>query len=539
MLERRQRDPYSEGGMYAPENMVLREKHPVNRGRPAQRCIGRPRKLYSRFDYVAPILDGMEMLFHRAGWKAVAWDNGEQAYVQPTPPPRKLDTVSHLYALGLGPAPPAEPQGPLCSNCLTTNPHDFSPTTDKSHLVCKCGAVSSAIHISQAREKNCAKEEDKTTHADTPFDSKTDRFDHPAKNCTELRKEREREAMGSRVSRRTREKNGLGWVQEHVARAAVQADRQRQEMDIKEQNKGQRIQVELDRLFTPLEPMADPIKRFCRMEADRAWRQAVRHERICMAKNQCQLRVKEKGPAVIADATLSVSLHALLNGDVVLDGVSHGAILTLANKLTAINANKGNSCALRAVRIVVSALLSHSGPEPIASCPLPGSQSSPISSVESSGSLSDLCRAGPSTLSRNDSSLSDVPEGSEAIQLRDSIQAVHKHLGTVLTNGMRNGALRAIQDPVFRGALAAAREDEASALHALSSNGVSFAILEAVGRASETATGGSSSPRTVPPRTLSALGGASQLSAAVLQIQPMLPRTACVTPIVESDGLFS
>ena len=37
-------------------------------------------------------------------------------------------------------------------------------------------------------------------------------------------------------------------------------------------------------LDTPLEPIDSKVKRFCRTEADRAWREAVRHSKICSAK---------------------------------------------------------------------------------------------------------------------------------------------------------------------------------------------------------------------------------------------------------------
>ena len=545
MLKRQRLDPHSPGARLVPENMVFRDKHPLNKGKPSQYHIGRPNKRYCKHDILGPILDSMNLMYYRLGWAAAPWfTDDDDTAAQPSSSanlpnlPNLTNLTSHMHAFGYGPPPPDAPLPPLCAFCGTTNPHDFMPTSDKSHMVCKCGLVSSAIHISTDREKNCAKDEDKTTHADKPYEARTDRFDEPAKSCEELRKERERDAAGTRISKKTKEKLGLGWQHEHMARAAASADRQRHEMSIKDQNKGQHIVMEIEKLFTPLEPVASQIKRFCRMEADRAWREAVRHSKICQAKNMCQLRIKEKGPAVIADAALSCSINALVEGRATLDGISHASVLVLADKLGAMQAAKGSCCALRAVRTIVSTLLLHNNTDPIQTCPVAACQQP--SPVPSSSSEKSSLRYGNTSFVRNNSSLSDLAEGGEVMQLRDSISKIFKVLNTAMTNRVRDGALVAIQEPSFRAALAAAREESSSSpIRLLTSDGLSYGILEAVAQQVEAAGSSPGARPRLPNHLLSTFcHHAETLAASIAALRDLLPDCAASTPGPDGDGLF-
>ena len=542
MLKRQRLDPRSPGGACCSENMVCRDKHPMNKGMPAKYQLGRRNKRYSRYDIIGLIVDSMSMMYYRLGWITGSRVIDEDAAAPSSmfsQQPFSSKVTSHLHALGYGPAPADAPRPPLCPSCGSNNPNDFLPTSDKSHMVCKCGVVTSAIHIATDREKNCAKDEDKTTHADKPYESKTDRFDEPAKSCEELRKEREWKAAGTRISKKTKDKMGIGWQQEHLARAAAAADRQRQEMPVKDQNKGQHIVMELEKLFTPLEPVAGPIKRFCRMEADRAWREAVRHSNVCNAKNMCQLRIKEKGPAVIADAALSCSINALLEGRATLDGISHATVLVLADKLGALQSARGSCCALRAVRTVVSTLLLHDHGSPIQSCPVATCQQQP-SPVHSSSSEQSSVRFAGTPFVRTNSSLSDVAEGGEVMQLRDSISKVFKVLNTCMTNRVRDGALIAIQEPSFREALAAVRDVRSSSpIRLLTPDGLAYGILEAVAQQVEAA-GSSSGARTRLPEHLLATFAENPetLAAGIVALRNLLPDCVASTPGPEGDGLF-
>lgn len=560
-IKRQLDDPRSPGALYDPKLLVVREHLLINRFKRARRCIGLPGKLYNKFDVVEPIVDALKMLHHVRGWDTDQLMVVEDASNAPLR--RATSSDEQLHTLGYGPAPVVEPVV-LCTGCRSTDRNDFMLTSDKSHLVCKCGVVSSANRIALNREKNCAAEDDKTTHADKPYQPRTDRFDHPAQSCDEMRRQRERDAQGTRVSKKAKQKHGLGWTHEHNAREAARAERQRNSMEPKDQTKGQHILIEMEKLFTPLEPIDNQVKRFCRTEADRAWREAVRHSKICKAKGKCQLRVKEKGPAVIADAVLTCALNTLIDGHVApLDGVSRASLLVIADKLGALQNAKGTSCALRAVRTVVGTLLSHNGADPIEPCPIvtcqpvkcspasppaasPQAASPQLPQAASPCAASHFLAANPDAsdvpdnapFQRNDSSVSDFGDSNnELLQQRDSVHRVFKAIGTSMPNSVREATLRAIQNPQFRSALAVAQEQNAD-VGRLSPNGLSFVLLSAVARQAERVTG---IPHTskIPHRLLvDFASSAAQLEAAASALYPLLPQGLNALPASEEDGLF-
>lgn len=331
---------------------------------------------------------------------------------------------------------------------------------------------------------------------------------------------------------------GIGWRQEAITRAAAAAERQRQEMSIKDQNKAHHIILELEKLFTPLEPISGAVKRFCRMEADRAWRGAVRHAKICGSKSQCQLRIKEKGAAVIADAALACSINALLDGRATLEGVSHSSVLMLADRHGALQSSRGSCCALRAVRTVVSTLLLHTQVAPIPAC------ACTISKRVASGPLAqETLPPVNAPFERNNSSLGDIGL-SDALQLRDSVSKVFKSLSACLTNRVRDTSLLAIQDTAFRVQLSEARAfgdngdngHNDSAIFALSQDALSFCILKAVCMEIET-----SRACLIPHHTgISFCGDVETLNASVAQIRRILPASVSAASAfdAEADGLF-
>lgn len=555
-----------------PDEMVPRERHPINRGKKACHHTGLPGKLYDRFDILTPVIDSMLLMHHKLGWVRVSLDEGHALGLAPTAATfttaaaagpgngasesglrRSVSSeADNLYAMGYGPQPTAQ-KSALCQGCDNEDDKSFFLTKDKEHVCGKCGVVSFSMRVSTHREKACTEEEDKTVHADKPYDLRTDKYDHPAVSCEELRKQREREACGSRVSKKAKAKFGLGWSQEHATREAAKADRERAEMGPRDQSKGQHIQLELDSLFTPLEPLDNRVKRFCRMEADRAWREAVRHGTLCEGKTKCQLRIKEKGPAVIADAALSCCIATLLEGEVQLDGVTHASMMIVANKLGAQHVHKGTSCALRAVRTIVGTLLSHTGAQPIPSCPSPKLPSkpstlgsaSPASSASSTNLAVQLSTANqsPATsinapFSRVDSSASDVGEpASRLLQIRDAITVVHKALGTANSSRTRDRTLIAVQDASFRTALDVAAEDDDD-ISKLPIEGLAYCLLAAVSQQADT-TAAARERRGVPATLLASFGAPlPRIDAAIASLRALLPEQSASSAVTDGDDFL-
>lgn len=469
-------------------------------------CTGIPGKLYDRYDLLQPITDSMQLMYYKMGWSV------ERPSLRSLPQSLQGLPIGEEVATAFTSNSPAW----QCNGCSNDDPNGFCPTADKSHMACRvCGAVNSAIHISTDREKNCAREDDKTTHADKPFESKTDRFDRPAKSCSDLRKEREQQVLGSRVSKTAKEKNGFGWAQEHAVRRAAKAERERQEMEPKDATKGNHIQHEMEKLFEPLEPMNNQIKRFCRMEADRAWREAVRHSACCTARGMCQLRIKEKGAAVIAEAVFANSLAHLLDGNTTLDGVTHSGLIVLADKRMAIQRAKGAHASHRAVQTIVATFLSNDQSTPLPSC-------QPMK-IEVPAMLSSTASQQATTFtpfSRCDSNGSDVAGVGETIQLRNHLSKMHKTMGQSVPRIVLDGALKALQSHEFRAAIMGNRKEE---IVPLTPSGVAFVLLESVSQKMF----GVSYLRTLPPKLLSELApSVSALEVAGSLTMRLLPEEA-------------
>jgi hypothetical protein len=446
--------------MLAARVMVQRENHPINQGR--SRLVGKRGKLYHRGDIVGPIIDSMHLMYSRLGWTA----RFERLELD-----ERFSDHNFAITKAGAPGPPGAPSARMCLGCSkATNINDFISTRDKSHLVCRhCGAVSAPLRISTDREKNCTRDEDKTTHADRPFDQNGDRFSKPGMLASERRRQTEREVAGTRISNKTKEKHGIGFAQEHANRQAAkeEIERQRADMSARDYNKGSQIIVELEKLFVPLEQINDEVKRHCRKEADRLWREAVRHTAVCCADARCQLRLKDRPVSVISQVSLACTLHNLAQGIGKLDRVPHGHIVALNTKLRT-TLPSAISCGYRAVEQVVRRLMANDGFDPIHACPIATPSPSPsVASTISSrcgkpppvafppggggggGNASPVAVAVVPLIASESSS--DLEETAELLQLRNSIGKVFRHVSCA--QRVNRAALCAIQDTVFRSAL--------------------------------------------------------------------------------------
>ena len=278
-------------------------------------------------------------------------------------------------------------------------------------------------------------------------------------------------------------------------------------MEPRDGTKGNHIQQELDKLFAPLEPISNEIKRFFRIEADRAWREAVKHSKLCSSKSLCQLNIKDRGPAVIAEAVFACSLATLLEGNKTLDGVTHSGLLVLADKRVGLQQHKVTSSAHRAVHTIVSTLLANDKASAIPECKPLSKRAVPFPSAS---------QVAPFT--RCDSGSSDLSEVSgELIQLRNQINRVHKAMGPSVRRDVLDGALKAIQMNEFRASLGPMSNE---VFKPLSQSGVAFVILNAV----SLVICGSELLDTTPPRLLSEMSrNPTDLRVATDATRAMLP----------------
>ena len=473
---------------------MLRECHPINCGRTSH-YIGKVGKRYHKSDYAGPVSDSMRMMYARIGWtKALTEDeiDGRLRQCAPRAPKMggclsnpnpntsaRVSSSSSSWPASCSSA--TETSESLCMGCTkATSRNDFYPTNDKSHLVCShCGAVSAQLHIATDRERNCARDEDKTTHADKPQHQDTDPFSKPGMLATERRRMAERAAASSYISQRTRVKYGMGYAQERGNRnaASEQIRLLRQDMSTKDFNKGNHIIVEIEKLFLPLDPMDDAVKRYCRKEAARLWHEAVRHSSICCSDERCQLWLKDRTVSCIAQLSLACSLDNLAQGVDHIDGIAHGHIISLVTKLQR-QGPTSVSCGYRAVAQVVRRLVANTGPNPLPKCvtipsPAQSAASSSCSFVNGGSSnsmrpspLSSLASAPPLQPSGSASDMDD--SAAEILQIRNAISKVARHMSCA--QRVQRAALIAIQDQCFL--------STALTLKSLSSSELAYCALE-------------------------------------------------------------
>ena len=174
--------------------------------------------------------------------------------------------------------------------------------------------VGASIHISQHREKNCAEDEDKTTHAERPYEPSTDEFDRPPPSATEFRQIRDAKSRNLKSAPTWNRDPRVGFAQERVNREAAREAREHDELSTRDQSKQRQIAEKMEDYFLELEPMHQNVKRFCRVSVPNVWKRVVQHCDLCSAGKRCEFAFKQKGAPLIAESILSVTLHNLSTG---------------------------------------------------------------------------------------------------------------------------------------------------------------------------------------------------------------------------------
>jgi len=431
---------------------VKREDHPLNRNRKKRDgYTGRAGKWYLRYDNVTPIVDDVRMLhgFPDEKMEGECWTEERPAS------PKRSRILPPLLEDKPKPTESAEPTRPRCVVCGSTS--DFTETSDRDAVVCRCGTVCARSFVAQHRERNCTEDEDKTQHADRPREQ-VDPYSVPALSAEETRRQREREVKTTFMSKKMKDKLNIGWTQEHLDRQAASDRRKNSDMSSQEQSKIDKVRRSLEELFVRIEPVGNGIKAHCRYVAVHVWQRAVQHSRIC-SHAACQRNVRTLSANALAEAVLHCALQNLVhNEEEGLQNVPRSLILAANDKL-AKNLPPANATQ-RVNRSRVDQLLKQPPEDACVAC-TPSSVTSPES----------VCSDNSVSLSRCDSELDN-----ELMQLRDCITRVHRAM-TSSPVVVHKGAMAAISSPGFVTRLTADPE-----LKQLSMPTVAYAILQATDR---------------------------------------------------------
>lgn len=488
------------------EVMVYRNQHPLHTGKPG--------KLYSRHDRVSPILDALNLL--NAQRSIQDWKKNDPPLIQPPKKTTGLDAFVDAQTQGNKPA--SAEQKFKCGGCGNTDTSKLTPSADRDAMVCECGIVCFVTRISQHREKNCTEDEDKTTHAERPHEATTDQFDRPPPTAEEARRTREREVQNVHYSQKKRNEQGIGYAPEKLNRQAAKAAQERQALSVKDQQRERQILAKLEPLFQECHSVDEQVKRYIRIQSYTAWHKACRHVECCNAAARCQLNIKVKSPAILAEAAMHCALQQLQHKQVELDGVSELHIQELNQKFAAYLATSQVSIAQRAVQSQMAVLMSHEAGDVVPSCPLLSGNASPVS--KSSAPEVDM----------DDASDEDDQEKPEMIQLRDSMAQILK-LVQPQEVGIEEAALGALSNAQFRVGFDRLRTSQGP-LSKLEVPSLAYIMLDAVARQRGT-------PFASKPTTLKSLGlSRVAVDASVSALEPLLPHVKR-NDSFDEDDLFA
>ena len=294
--------------------LVRRRYHPSNVGKPVQAWIGTESGRYSPHDIVGPILDSMQLYALSQGSHTLTLEEQTRQKRKREEEAKAKKPMTFLAVLEGKEDPNAKPKA-NCP-CVEKNPKLLVESDDGDCMVCSsCGIVGPAIAVSQHREKACAAEDDKTTHADAPKAVK-DRFAEPANDLKMARQAKEgprtRATLGT-------DRAVLGFAAERVARMAARADRVREALSAKDQTRELQLLVRLEKLFHRLEPAPDALKRYMRVESYSFFHAYVDHCGKCESTHCRFSGLRGKSLQYLATTCMAATLEQLSDGSCTVD----------------------------------------------------------------------------------------------------------------------------------------------------------------------------------------------------------------------------
>lgn len=480
--------------------MVPRDEHPL-------RC-GYLNKLYSKFDYVSPIIDSMTRMYENMNKRTCFGLFPTRAILSIADKEEEAEANSaRLEAQRVK----ALQRHFGCTRCKPGT--GYERNSESALVCCGCGVVlqDSCADESLHRDKNCAEEDDKTTRADRPREQRRDRFDGPPETAEQAQRRRLLEQRTTVPGRRSNLRNVAQIVEKDAAREARSRAQQQSGLSMKDEQKNRRILEAVEGLIQNLSPVDPIVQRRIRMAADAAFCKAARHAHCCTGV--CEVRLANRHAFIIACAVFELTVQEMIQMDNA--GVEKQSLLELRNLMNRHVAFNNNASATQrnatktSIQIMQDSTWSEcvpcSQPEvspslanavrasalqgPSSAAYSPGLASEASIASSSRASISTSLNAVPIHMRRCESSASNISsvstgEGaedaplSECLEIRNAIGAVFAAHRSELPLLAREGASRVLQLPVVANAL---QSDEA--FKGLGADAVAYGLLHAVTRA--------------------------------------------------------
>lgn len=462
-------------------DMCYKHEHPM-------RC-GRQNKFYDKSDRVSPICDAYDMMIEvMYGTDAFGLFGGRSkkrvchkpdGYDEQEAAEERARETQLAHRRGKMTADPRW----RCENPKCNNTDVGSLIESKDGHCCPCGTMVRGAHIDSGEEWRC--------HADDGTDKneakkRADRQAAPqlpsdiehgpvAPEQRKAERAKLRAAAGKNTHVPTHKGNGRGLAD---AQKIIEEDREREqraksELTDREELKRTRILEQLQKMFKKLKPIDHAVCKEVRRSAAALWLDAVRHARACERASCCELRLVDRSPFIIASSVFSLTVDALINGELTISEPldrEHLVDLQMRMQRSTEFSNASSLTQMATAKSMLN-LMQVPGFNACVPCELPVVPAVPAKPTP----LAVPLRRMDSTLSNSGE---HSPSGSDdQLPMRNAVAQVFLAHKSELPVSVKDGAVRALGSPGF---VSGCQQVECLKLASLQA--VAFCVLNAVAR---------------------------------------------------------
>ena len=393
-------------------------KHPL-------KC-GIPGRLYSRYDYVQPIVDCMMRLHEPRRFNFINSSKRERCEggaIEKEGIQRKRSSPEVGGRCKI-----------LCEGCMTTNFADIEYDIANGVTVCKCGVTSrGSLTMEEWSDTHNSMEGGSKARADAPGTSSD------TKTAQQRQNEKFAVAHGSvqHAARRT----GFSAASKIVAGEA--ARQEEGELSGKDSKKLARLIQEVNEHLSKVAPVEPAVAKKIRITTEEIFVRAVRHRSSC-GKSTCQLKICDRPLRVLACKSIMHALQEMTQGEGV-DGVSNVSLVALHGRIQSNHtfATHHNATQNESIEAIIAELRKENYCEPCVS-PVSGECSANSSVSDSLCDMSLSVKASvPPDLTRCNSGI----EPSKVVTLRDAISKLSSELN--MGCDVRDTAIRCLNNISF------------------------------------------------------------------------------------------
>lgn len=469
-------------------DLCYKHEHPMG--------CGRPRKFYSKYDRLGPIIDAIAIMYERLGGGGCgSMASDAFGLFADAPKPKRQRTLPDGWdeqeqaeqaardksdAVRCGKLPSTAKW--WCELC--GNKDELSVVQSVDGRVCPCGAVlRGSANIEEGAEWRCHAEDDVGKNE---AKKRTDDPRNPERTLAQREIEGESLSKEDRAAQRrgVAKQTSVGGRGLTDAQRILERERERElrtesDLTAREEVKRTRIVEELNKMFKRLKPIDPGVQREVRRTAHQLWHQAVHHANVCKHASCCELRLVDRNPTTIASSVFSHTVDGILGGEVKLDGVAREHVVDLQMRMqrSAEFSNTSSLAQMATAKSMISLMqvTRHDLPSPCVphASPQPSALKNPRVNAHPYGVPLQRCDSDLAFQQREDQ---PSPIGGQ-LPLRNALGTVFLAHKSSLPASVRDGAMCALRAPGFVASCKAL-----VCLNDASLQAVAFCVLNAVAR---------------------------------------------------------